>query len=142
MSKESGQSLIEVMVAVSISMVVLVGLLSITSLGLTNSELSRNKTRGNEYAQEAVEWLRGQRDANWNTFYTRAPGTYCLNTLAWQSGACSAGTVINDQYDLFTRQITLTPNGIDRVTVVVTVRFPSGERTELVQLNSTLTKWK
>lgn len=142
--QESGQSLVEVIVAVGIIVVTIVGLISSNTLGLNNAQFARNKALAAKYAQEAIEWLRTQRDQNWNTFYTSAgTATYCLKTTAWtQRGACATTDVINDQYDIFVRQVSLSRPAVDRVIMTVSVSWPEGARTTSISVTSHVTKWK
>lgn len=92
----SGQSLFEVVVALAVISVVIVSLINVTTVSIRNTSFSRNNTVASRYAQEATEWLRGERDAGWNTFTTNAhnSSTYCLNGLSWNSGNCSTLEII------------------------------------------------
>ena len=86
MKTNKGQSLFEVLIALSIMAVIIVGLINVTTISVRNTTFSRNNSAATRYAQEAAEWLRGQRDAGWNTFV--AQGTvkvHCLDTLTWSN---------------------------------------------------------
>ncbi len=111
-----GQSLFEVVVAVAISALIMVSLVSLVSNSIQNASFSRNKALAGTYAQEATEWLRGQRDADVATFTTNVlTPTWCLKDLSWtpsQARSCSA------QDDLlpnspFTRQATFSITAVD-----------------------------
>lgn len=152
LNSRSGQSLVEMIMAVGLVAIVLVGLISAITFSLTNSQYARNKTLATKFAQEGIEWARNQRDSlNWNVFYAYAAigvgRTYCLNSLSFTSpGSCAANTVIPNT--IFTRQINLVANGIgaganqDRVAVNIQIIWPQGNRTGTVVLNSFLSKWK
>ena len=74
-----GQSLFELVLAIGVSALVIVVLVSLVSNALQNSVFSRNQTLASRYAQSATEWLRGQRDNNIATFITNtATTTWCL----------------------------------------------------------------
>ena len=68
------------------------------------------------YAEEAVEWVKQEKDDDWTVFIARGTvggTTYCLNTLSWTSGSCadySLGTI-------FKREIVLKNSGDAVVTV-------------------------
>lgn len=146
---QSGQLLIEAIVATVIITLVLVALVSAITFSLTNAQYSRNKALATKYAQEAVEWLRKERDTGWYTFNSMAPDTsttYCISTfpanISSLTGGVCAGSYINDDYDVFQREMTLTGNAADdRVTVTVRVYWQQGLRTEEVIVNTYLTKW-
>lgn len=97
-----GQSMFEVVIALFIIAMIIVGVVSLSTVSLSNSVFSRNKTLAGKYSQEAIEWLRGQREANFTTFKTNAVGTRCLNTLAFTVPPCQ---FINT---IFKRQVTFT----------------------------------
>lgn len=147
---EKGQSLLEVIVGVGIVTIVLVGLISVITVSLANAQFSRSRTQANKYAQEASEWLRGQRDEmSWADFYTKATsgGRYCLASLDWfvDNNNCP---VINDDVDMYTRRVVLTPVcpidpcNDDKVAIHITVSWVQGQRTPSVELDTYLTKWK
>jgi ABC-type transport system involved in cytochrome bd biosynthesis fused ATPase/permease subunit len=94
----NGQSLFEVVLALAISMLIVVALVALTSSAIRNTTFSKNKTQATRLSQEATEWLRGERDADWTIFYNRAANPlYCLKSLSWSEatiGACTAGQEI------------------------------------------------
>lgn len=89
--KEKGQSLFEVIIALAISAIVITALVSLVSNSIQNAAFARNKTLAANYAQEATECLRSQRDSSFDSF------------LANAAGICSPGAIT-----LFTRNIILT----------------------------------
>lgn len=111
-----GQSLFEVVLALAISVLIIVALVALAASAIRNTTFSKNKTLATRYSQEATEWLRGERDADWTVFYTRAANPlYCLKSLSWAEatiGACTAGQEIDSTP--FKREV-----GFDRTVVVV-----------------------
>jgi type II secretory pathway pseudopilin PulG len=102
---QKGQSLFELVVAIAISALVIVTLVSLATNSIRNSSYSNNKARAATYTQQATEWLRGQRDNDIVMFktYTAVPA-YCLQDLGWTHPAsnpvsdCSIkinGTIFN-----------------------------------------------
>ena len=69
---QSGQSLFEVVVAISISALIMVALVSLVTNSIRNSIYSRNNSLAATYAGQAMEWLRGQRDGGNVGIYTFA----------------------------------------------------------------------
>ncbi|RJR15197.1 hypothetical protein C4579_02715 [Candidatus Microgenomates bacterium] len=150
-NSESGMSLLEVGVSVGVVVLVLIGLISAVTQATAAAQFARNKATATKYAQEAMEWLRGQRESSWTAFYDRANSTtYHMNCdLYVQTTWCnSGGGVIDDEFDIFDRQVTLTRSGItgvyndDSVHIQVVVSWPQGSRTEDVILETDLTKWQ
>lgn len=103
-----GQSLFELLIAIGISALIIVVLVSLVASALQNAAFARNQTLAGRYAQEATEWLRGQRDADTNTFKENVASqpyeiVRCFNTFNWTSiGPCGTGDTIDGQ---FIRQI-------------------------------------
>lgn len=142
---EKGQTLIEVLVAIVMISGVLVAFLSALTNAAANLQYSRNKTQATKYAQEAIEYIRTQRDFNtWSDFYTGIDGKWCMSTLDWPPSTptpCSAP--ISDQYAIFYREAAFTLNDPDndRVTIEVVVTWTQGARTSQVILDTYLTQW-
>lgn len=103
-----GQSLFELVIAIGISALIIVVLVSLVSNALENASFAKNQTLSVRYAQEASEWLRGQRDADTNVFLTNVSSypyeiARCFNNLNWSSvGPCGSEDKISG---LFIRQI-------------------------------------
>lgn len=78
----SGLSLIEILIFVLLVSILLVGLSYGTLYSLRNSRFAQDKTRATRYAQELQDWLRGQRDVDWEAFVSAfSVGTYCVNSI-------------------------------------------------------------
>lgn len=112
----SGQSMFEVIIALFIIAMIIVGVVSLTTISVSNSVFSRNKTLAGKYSQEAIEWLRSQREVNFSVFKTNATGTWCLSSLAFSShSACGSsipGTIFKREVVFSTSQIGVCP-GVD-----------------------------
>ena len=76
-----GQTLLEVLIAISILVVVLVTTISLIVASIKAGRESTNKLIGTSLAREAIEMVRNIRDSNWAT----------TATLYWDSGL-SSGT--------------------------------------------------
>lgn len=111
-----GQSLFELVIAIGISALIIVVLVSLVSSALQNAAFSKNETLAGKLAQESTEWLRGQRDTDITSFLANITSypygvDRCFNTLAWSSvGPCGSEDKIDG---LFVRQISFTQ--VDRV---------------------------
>lgn len=87
-----GQSLFELVVAIAISALIIVVLVSLVASSIRNATFSKNNAQASSYAQAATEWLRSERDNDANTFFSTKAitgTTYCLDSLSWNtSGQC------------------------------------------------------
>jgi len=103
---QKGQSLFEVVIAIFIISMIIVGVVSVSTTSLSNAVFSRNKTLAGRYSQEAIEWVRGQREQDISTFIvnTTANSSYCLQTLVWSNiGSCGSAEYIDAT--IFKRQV-------------------------------------
>ena len=79
--KSQGQTLIEMLLAVSIAALVLIGLTKAVVIGLRNARFAKNQSLATQYAQETMEKIRVERDQNnWNGFKSNC--TFGLSPLS------------------------------------------------------------
>lgn len=116
MRRERGQSLFEIVLALAIATIIIVAMVALASSAIRNSNFSKNKTLATRYSQEATEWLRGERDTDFDAFFTRAANPlFCLKSLSWTEatiGSCTDGQEIPGT--IFKREV-----GFTRTTVLV-----------------------
>jgi len=119
----SGQSIIEVIVALSLVIVVIVGLITVTTRSIKNSSFARDQRTATKYAQESLENSRKLKEDDPNTF--------------WQKTGEEEEII-----DRFTRTITysLVDANTMQITVLVTWEDNQGEHQS--SLETSLTKWK
>ena len=92
----SGQIIIELVIALAVAMVAIVALIQSTTKSVSNSTFSKSQTTATEYATEAIEWLRSEKNKSWPDFSAK-DGSYCLNTLDWNSPSpCTTGEFKKD----------------------------------------------
>jgi hypothetical protein len=91
-----GQSLFEVVLALAVIALIVIGVVALATNSIKNTTFSKNKTLATKYAQEANEWLRGQRDENISIFRSRVVTPFwCLPDLNWGiKNPCSAEDVV------------------------------------------------
>ncbi len=136
-----GQSLFELVVVVAVVSFFLLALVGAVSRSIATSAFSRQKSLANRYTQEAMEWIRRERDLDWTAFYSRASGggaLYCVNELAFDSGSCS-GKISGTS---FSREVTLTSVGADRVEVSIVVYWSGPTGRHETKADMILTDWK
>jgi|SRR3989344_2483630 len=159
MSKNnSGQTLLEMVMALAVVGIVLVALVSLSTRSLGNTTFSANKSRATRLTQEASEWIRAQRDADWANLSGRVTAggeqVYCLPNLVWPggTGACDPNTQkvkdnSNDDTE-FVREVTLRgmdtdgAPGLDTVSVGVVTYWFDGVGTREARTTTLLSNWK
>jgi Tfp pilus assembly protein PilV len=141
-----GQSLFEMIVAVLIVSLVMIALVSLSTKNLSLTAFSRNKTLANRHSQEALEWVRGERDKSWNSFVGRSSAggsNWCVSTLSWAtSGACGSGSSIPNSTVPFLRNLTLRTSAANTIEVTVVTSWVDGSGTHESRASTTLTNWK
>jgi type II secretory pathway pseudopilin PulG len=149
---DHGQSLFEVVVAIAISALVLVVLVSLTRNAIQNAMFAKNKTIAGNYAQQASEWLRNQRDSDVeNFFYTYAiQPNWCLPALAWDhsvavptdatSGCAALGYFIPGT--IFVRWVAFDTSIANNVRAVVTVVWEDTKGTHEITNTTVFTDWR
>lgn len=146
-----GQSLFEVIFALAVAALVMVGIVSLAASSVRNSTFARNTALSTRLAQEVSEWIRQQRDSNdWTTFSSNANGsgiTYCLQTLDSSfpvQGACGAGAYVAGT--TFIREANLrlisyvNPN--DTVEAIITVEWSDAQGIHEARTIAQFTRWQ
>ncbi len=145
-----GQSLFELILAVGISALIIVSIVSLVNNSLQNAAFSRNESTAGKYAQAATEWLRGQRDNRIDVFIAMAGTTsWCLTDASltdssWNnSGQCSSseyitGTIFRRQADFSTSVV----GGKNVYRAVVTVAWVDSKGTHNVNSATDFTDWR
>lgn len=141
---KKGQSLFEVVIAIGVIGIIIAGVVSLAAGSIRNSTFSRNNSLATRYAQEAIEWMRGERDADWVTFYNRATvagNMYCLDSLSWaKARPCNAGEYIAGT--ILTRRVIFTPVPTLEVEAEVTVLWADSQGIHQVASSTVYTDWR
>lgn len=116
----AGQTLIEVVIAMGISVLILVTLVSGVTVSLRNIQFANNKAQATKYAQEAFEAVRTIRDRDWELITNGEHGLVWNETeTQWDFAEGSDAT------GQLRRVVTITDGGTSNsknVTVVVSWR--------------------
>lgn len=76
---EAGQTLMEVLLAFSVSILVLSAIVVGITTSLSNTQYTKNQNLANSYTKEAMTVVRQIRDSNWTNFFQyKNNTTYCL----------------------------------------------------------------
>ena len=152
-----GQSLFEVVVAIGIAALIIVGVVSLATTSIRNSSFSRNKTLASRFSQEAIEWLRVEKDADWDIFKTNVEscdlaGSCCVEAIpSWETGSCDVAEVIPGT--IFIREASFTCLDSDGTTQVLcpaaeiietslTTSWIDGQGTHDAKASTQFTNWR
>lgn len=149
MASNKSFSLIEVLIFVTILVLFFVAAITVTTYSLRNMKINEHKVIATHFAEEGLEWVKSEKESDWQSFVNRDPSSgsgtkYCLNSgLSWNnSGACSDYTLGLPPF--FKREVTLTNSGVpvSQTNVVVEVRWIEGNQTLSTKVNSVVNLWE
>lgn len=140
-AKSRGQSLFELVVALGIAALIVMGLMRVVTTSINNVIFSKTQGQATRYAQELSEWLREERDKDWGAFATRANGIpWCLNTLAWGSQpGCGSNKITGTS---FAREATLASVSTSSIDVLIRIYWTDNQGFHEVRFDSRLTNWR
>lgn len=140
---EKGQSLFEVVLSLAVVTLIIVALVALTSTSIRNANFSRNKSLATRFTQEAIEWLRGERDGDWDAFATRALTPWCLKSLDWNDakvGGCGSTDLISGT--IFSREVTFSIIDAVNIDTEVKVYWQDAQGLHEVKTVTTFTDWR
>jgi type II secretory pathway pseudopilin PulG len=140
-----GQSLFEVVVAVGVFALVIAAIVGLSTSSIRNTTFSRNNALATRYSQEAVEWLRTERDTDWVAFHDRiAASPYCLSDLSWvNTGGCDSLNELDAvAYTIFFREVDLSEDTPTSITATVTTSWTDSQGTHQVETSTVFTDWR
>lgn len=141
--KNSGQSLVEVVVAVGMMALLLTAVLTLVSLSVKNSRLTKDRTKAVGLAQEGVELMRAYRDLSWYGLLAATPGNYGLDkTWTVTEGLTTDCPTVNNIDDFFIRCVQVIDDGPDKVKIQVVVSWQEGAQVHQTMQTTNLTKWE
>lgn len=134
LKRKLGFSLVEVLVFVSVIGIFFVTAATISSFSLQVAKSNENKILATRYAEALMEWLRGEKEADWDAFKTKLGGaassSWCFDqtpisdTNGWQTNApCST----YDLQNIYKRDLKIsTTSDPDQLVAEVTVSWKEG----------------
>lgn len=145
--KKSGFSLIEVLIFITVISLFFVSAAAVVSVVVKNMKVNEHKILGTRFAQEAVEWLRSEKEVDWNAFAERAPSSgtpveYCLNSLAWNSMPCDYSLKTLYQRTVTLKSIESVGGYKYQVDVSVLVKWNEPGRAYSIPINTTFSIWE
>lgn len=140
-----GQSLFEVVFAIGISALVIITVVVLAANSVANSTFSKNKALAGRFVQEATELLRGERDADWDNFYSdAATGTWCLPSSEWSSAlprSCGDNDTLSAN-PIFKREIEFVRVDSGNVKTTIRVFWQDGRGLHEVSSVTNFTDWR
>lgn len=146
---QSGMTLLEVLIFTTMITLIFLTIASATTQSIKKTMYNQQKIIATHYAEEAQEWMRGEKESDWSVFSARSDATYCLNSTISTcdaSGSCwdnRAACPVTD-YSLgghYKRSSVLTTNG-SRIDVITTVEWIEGSNTYSVPISTTFSRWE
>lgn len=141
---EEGQGLFEVVLSLAVAALIIVAIVALATTAIRNASFSRNQSLATRYAQEAIEWLRGQRDEDWDAFATWAlTPLWCLRSLSWADtviGSCGSSDFISGT--IFKREISFTIIDASNIDTEVNVYWQDAQGLHETKTVTTFTDWR
>lgn len=123
-----GQTLFELVVAIAVAVLVVTGIVAVVTVSVRNANFARDQAQATRYGQEAMEWLRQERNKDWATFRGRAASPkWCLKNLSWDTPVpCSSSDFISGTYFLRWAELAVSD---DSVSALVRVSWTDSQGT-------------
>lgn len=142
----SGQSLFEVLFAIAMVAIILTGVVSLGTASVRNTSFSSNQGLAARYARETIDWLRQERDGDWNNIASRVTlDPWCITDInaGWpgSSGSCDSTNNISGASNLF-REVTLTFAGDNEIAAEIAVEWTDSQGLHQEILNTVFVNWQ
>ena len=143
MKHAKGFSLIEVLIFVTILSLFFVAAISVVSVSLRNMKNNEHRILATRYAEELMEWLRGQKEEDWSVLVSNT-GTYnfCTSPITeWpQIGACAVAEIIGET--IYTRTVTIDQPNSNQISVSIVVTWTEVGNTYKVPMKTVFSIWE
>ena len=129
-------SLVEVLVFVAVIAIFFIVASAVTVAILRNMKINEHKIIATRYAEEAIEWLKNEKETDWKTFTTNAAicaSNQCFYNLDW-SGRCISCNKIDE---IYSRTVDFQPVSSSVINVTVKVSWSEIGNTYTVPIQST-----
>lgn len=145
--------MVEVLVFISVVSLFFVVAATVSSYSLRIAKSNENKILAALYAQELVEWLRGEKEADWeqfkvNTIPAGTAANYCFYESplgsSWSTTTKLATPCTDfELIDIFKRDLVVSPTSdANQVNVAVTVSWRDGGNTFSVPIKTVLSRFE
>lgn len=111
MKKQKGQTLLEILLAFSVSILVLSAIVISVAGSLSNAQYTKNQNLANSYAQEGLAMVRQIRDSDWKNFIdTTSDQDYCIGSSKLEDDDGLKCKSIDKKTGIFARSVTIDHN--------------------------------
>ncbi|MEK9200746.1 MAG: hypothetical protein AAB909_02095 [Patescibacteria group bacterium] len=136
-----GQTIVEVMIAISVGVVALLALVQLSNRTVVTNGVAKRVTEAHDQATSAMELVRTEKaEAGWEAFKTNfSSGQWCFDGSAVTSGSgcgVSGSEYINDVDFVFS-----TSGSNEQVVVTVTMTWTEGTMTKTAVVETVMTKY-
>ncbi len=138
-NRQSGQTLLEAVVALATAVVIISAMTVIVLSSLNNAQFSKNQNQATLYAQQGIEFLKNLSQSNWSTFFTYNLTNYCMpsdNSLPQRvGGSCGQNLgifsreVVINQYAAGNTNADCLPISVARAKVTASVAWSDNKCT-------------
>lgn len=146
MSIKKAFSLIEVLIFITILSLFLITAAAIITVSMRQNTLRTNQLKATHYNEQLLEWIRSERDVDWNAFILKVDKTYCFSTdtMAWTIGVVSKDLCTHALGGYFRRYVVLSATGspASQVEVLVKTEWVEAGNSYSTNLNTILTLWE
>lgn len=147
MRKNSGQSLVEVIVAVGMMALLLVALLALITLSIKNSRVAQNHADAVALSQGGVELMRAYRDYSFTALQSAVRLTAYPLPSDWVvenglSGDCDTQSYTVSENFARCALVDLTEGETDSIDVVITTYWQEGASQKSVNQTARLSQWE
>jgi len=132
----SGQSLVEAIVAVGITLLVITGLVVLAVGAVRSATLARNRSLAVQYAQEGLEALRSVRDRSFSELPSSGTSRVVWTGSEW---GVLAGT---ETIGTYTRSFTPEQISAGKLKILLSVAWTDSAGDHTVDLTTYLTDWQ
>lgn len=110
---EAGQTLIEIALAFSVSILVLSAIVVGITTSLSNTQYTKNQNLANSYAQEGMAVVRQIRDSSWFNFLSKTQPVYCIDKNSTALRDPSPALNCGENVGIFMREVKFTHASAD-----------------------------
>jgi len=138
---ECGQALLELVIVLMVLGLIITAVLSVVTNSVRNARFAKDQAQASRYAQEALEWVRTQRDTAWTNLQARVDRTYCMQALSWTiASVCTSSQTIAGTN--FVRNTTLATVDSNTISIDVNVSWVDSMGSHQARQATYLTKWR
>ena len=141
-----GQMVVEVLLALAISALALVGLVHLSTRSVSNSSLSSKQSQATGLANQAMELVVSEKNRlGWESMQSTYTGNRCYDgSVIGASAACVAsGTNFNSAMTFTYQNVTPAPTGaaVSQLTVTIEISWTEGSRTARIRQSRIFTRY-